>query len=69
MNHFTRILRKLALASGAALLVAATAPSVWSQDRYPAEPIKLVVPYPAGGSADLVARQFAEQLTKELGRC
>lgn len=68
MNHFTRILRKLALASGAALLVAATAPSVWSQDRYPAEPIKLVVPYPAGGSADLIARQFAEQLTKELGQ-
>ena len=34
---------------------------------YPAKPIKMIVPYAAGGSGDPVARQYARQLGKELG--
>ena len=30
---------------------------------YPSRPIRLVVPYPAGGLADLLARIVAEKLT------
>ncbi|WP_460403136.1 Bug family tripartite tricarboxylate transporter substrate binding protein [Actinophytocola sediminis] len=33
---------------------------------YPAKPVKLIVPYSAGGSGDPVARQYARQLGKEL---
>src|SRR6267378_4739590 len=35
---------------------------------YPARPIRIVVPYPAGGSADLVPRIFAEKLHAKWGQ-
>ena len=49
----------------AALL--ASAPAVQAQD-YPTKPIKIVVPYPAGGSADLLPRIFAEKLNARWGQ-
>ncbi|MES2362591.1 MAG: tripartite tricarboxylate transporter substrate binding protein [Pseudomonadota bacterium] len=69
MKPFTRILRSIANACSVALLasVAATQPVV-AQDRFPSQPIKIVVPYPAGGSTDLIARQFGDQLARELGQ-
>ena len=41
---------------------------VQAQDHYPDHEIKLVVPFPAGGSADTVARVIARELTTELGQ-
>ena len=35
---------------------------------FPAQTIRIVVPYPPGGSTDLVARQFAEYLGREVGQ-
>jgi tripartite-type tricarboxylate transporter receptor subunit TctC len=49
----------------AALLASAFA--VQAQD-YPAKPIRIVVPYPAGGSADLLPRIFAEKLNAKWGQ-
>jgi len=54
-------LPRLAVAA-VALLAAAAAPA---QD-YPTKTIHLVVPYPAGGIADKVARETAEELGKRL---
>lgn len=34
---------------------------------YPTEPIKLVMPYPAGGMSDVSARTIAEALSKKIG--
>ena len=34
----------------------------------PTRPVTLVVPFPAGGSTDLVARVIAEKMTQELGQ-
>ncbi|MGE8636357.1 MAG: Bug family tripartite tricarboxylate transporter substrate binding protein, partial [Achromobacter piechaudii] len=37
-------------------------------DSYPSKPVSLVVPYPAGGATDVVARAVAEKLTQAWGQ-
>ena len=51
------------------VVVLALAAMAWShhaQAAYPDKPIKLVVPYSAGGSTDLLARQLAQSLAKQM---
>jgi tripartite-type tricarboxylate transporter receptor subunit TctC len=55
---FRRGATALALALGSALALAA----------YPDQPIKLIVPFPAAGSTDLVARAVAADLGAALGQ-
>ena len=37
-------------------------------DNYPSKPLRIVVPWPPGGSADLRVRQIAEKLTGVIGQ-
>jgi len=53
----------LAVAACAAL----TAPCV-AEDHYPSRPVKLVLPQPAGGAVDLIARALADRLAEQMGR-
>lgn len=52
------------LVSAAALFAAAPA---WAQERFPSRPIRLVVPYPAGGTTDLQARAIAQKMQELSG--
>jgi tripartite-type tricarboxylate transporter receptor subunit TctC len=47
------------------LLLAATAPAV---AQYPDRIVKIIVPYPPGGTTDILARIIGAQLEKRLGR-
>ena len=58
-RHFHRI--------GAASLLAAAAPWVRAQ-AWPARPIKVVVPYPAGSGVDGVARTVVSRMAEGLGQ-
>jgi putative tricarboxylic transport membrane protein len=51
----------------AACLVALPGASAFADD-YPARPITLVVPYPAGGGNDVIARIVAERMSAALGQ-
>jgi tripartite-type tricarboxylate transporter receptor subunit TctC len=55
----------LGLASLAASIAAAAAEPA---DAYPSRPVRIVVPYAAGGPADAIARRFADQLARRLGQ-
>ena len=50
------------------LLVLAAAPAVWAQASYPSKPIRLIVPYPPGGSTEYTARELAQKLTAAWGQ-
>ena len=39
-----------------------------AQEPYPTKPVRLVAPYPPGGSSDVLARVIAQKLTDALGR-
>ncbi|MGN6572536.1 MAG: Bug family tripartite tricarboxylate transporter substrate binding protein [Pseudolabrys sp.] len=60
--------RREFLRIGAGALAGSTlAGSAWAQG-YPANPVRLVVGFPAGSSADLVARLMGQSLSERLGR-
>ena len=42
------------------------ATALWAADDYPSKPIYMVVPYPAGGPADRMARKTSDELQKRL---
>jgi tripartite-type tricarboxylate transporter receptor subunit TctC len=57
--------RQLLQLGAAALSVAASAPIAWAQD-YPTRPVHIVVGWPPGGVADIVARLTGQWLSERL---
>lgn len=62
IHHF---IGRLVMAGAVSLGMAGTAQA---QGSYPAKPIRLVVPYPAGGATDVAARTLQPRLQEELGQ-
>jgi len=57
----------LCAALSAALLMGAAGP-VAAQAAFPTKPITIIVPFPPGGLADLVARPVADAMSRDLGQ-
>ncbi len=60
MPKFSTLLTAMGLTFAAALAQA--------QDAWPQKPIRLIVPFPAGGQLDVVARLIADRLSPVLGQ-
>lgn len=60
-----RILLQTVLASAALAPLLGT--SAWAQDKWPSKPINYVVPFPAGGTTDILGRLIGQKLGPVLG--
>src|SRR5205823_493184 len=63
MSITRRTLIRSAAASAALAAVPASAQTTW-----PERPVRIIVPYPAGGSADVLARFYADALKEKFGQ-
>ena len=71
MRKAPGIFRRLAATVGYAVLalgIVVVAPHDARAQAWPSKPIKFIVGYPPGGGADIMARLFAEQMSKRLGQ-
>ncbi|MBL0919943.1 MAG: tripartite tricarboxylate transporter substrate binding protein [Hydrogenophaga sp.] len=62
--------RQLLAGAGAAGLWAGLPGAAWANEaaNYPDRPVSIVVPYPAGGTTDILGRMIAEGIYRELGQ-
>jgi tripartite-type tricarboxylate transporter receptor subunit TctC len=51
----------------AAATVSGLAPKLFAQPTFPSKPIKIIVPFPAGGTTDIVARLIAQRMSENMG--
>jgi tripartite-type tricarboxylate transporter receptor subunit TctC len=50
------------------MLAIALAPAATIAQSFPSKPVRIVVPFPAGGPTDIVARAMAQKMTEGLGQ-
>ena len=60
--------RRLIAGSVGALAAPALFTNASAQNSFPSKPIRIVVPYPAGGQTDGIARSFGDFLSRKLGQ-
>ena len=59
--------RRTALVAGALTALSLSIPAL-AQGKYPDRPVKVIVGLPAGGSADMIAREVSQKLSAALGQ-
>ncbi|MET1537258.1 Bug family tripartite tricarboxylate transporter substrate binding protein, partial [Burkholderia sola] len=65
MNRFTHFLSLACLALG---LTLGLTPLSGHAAEFPEKPVRIVVPYTAGGGSDNIARALGTELSRELGQ-
>lgn len=69
-NHIVRAIRRSVGFSALCLLALALHPAAAQSaaDKYPDKPIKIVIPFPPGGSTDSLGRAIAQKLQEKWGQ-
>jgi tripartite-type tricarboxylate transporter receptor subunit TctC len=68
VNTVFRPNRRLALGAVAVAAISFATLPVAAQSAWPNRPVKIVVPFPAGGTTDILARAIAPELSKAFGQ-
>ena len=66
MSSVLRVANRALRPAAAACLLVLMSSGAWAQ--YPDKPIRLILPFPAGGTVDLVARLVTAKMSEDLGR-
>lgn len=66
--HSPRLTRREVLRAAAAAGAAGALPLAYAQSSWPAKPVMMIVPFPAGGGTDAFARPLAAQFAKQTGK-
>lgn len=67
MANFAHARRRIGAMLVATMIGPLAVPAATAQS-YPASPVKLIVPFGAGGATDVLARVFADRLQKSMGQ-
>jgi tripartite-type tricarboxylate transporter receptor subunit TctC len=52
----------------AGIAAASAASQARAQSTFPTQPLRMIVPFPAGGTTDMLARQFGQRMQSALGQ-
>lgn len=65
-NHFSSPLKQILIS----LILALGATGVWAQTsaNYPDKPVKVIIPFPPGGTLDKIGRMLALKISEQLGQ-
>jgi len=64
--HLARRIVRLSLACVVAGLVSVSA--AYAAEKYPARPVRFIIPFPPGGGNDILGRAFAERMGERMGQ-
>lgn len=59
--------RSLMLSAIALAITSGLTPAAWAQDKWPVKPVTYIVPFPAGGTTDILGRLIGQKLGPVLG--
>jgi tripartite-type tricarboxylate transporter receptor subunit TctC len=68
VRHIRKLPRRTFLKFAAAAVVAPAFSRLAPAQTYPSRPITMIVPFPAGGAIDVIARNLAERMKASLGQ-
>jgi len=64
----TRTRREILTGAAGAGAVALAPKALRAQDKFPSRTIRIIVPFPAGATTDMLARLFAQRMTETMGQ-
>lgn len=67
-QEMKELTRRTFVVTGSAALLCFPSQETSAQSSWPARPLRIVVPYPAGGQTDGIARAFGDYLARQLGK-